>query len=368
MKILYSGGGTLGSVSPLIATHQKLVSKRQSAKVPSDEALWLGTRFGPERQVVESEGINFKSIVGGKFRRYFSFKNLFDFFKIKVGFWQAFFIIKKFKPDLILTAGSFVAVPVAWAGWFLRVPIFVHQQDVRVGLANKLMAPFAKKITVALEKSLDDFKKEKAVLVGNPVREKLRNKEIEKLREKMFVHFNNNLPIVLVLGGGTGALFLNELVWQSLEKLTKFCNIIHLTGKNKCQSLPAGKAGIQRQNARENYQQFTFLNADQLAVVYSKATLVISRAGMSTLTELAYFKKPTIIIPIPDSHQEENAKYFAEKKSALYLSQKELTSEKLVAQIKNLLVDEQSQKELGEQINKIFVDYTGEKYLTAILN
>jgi len=361
MKILYTGGGTLGSVSPLIAIHEKLKEKLETRNQKL-ETLWLGTKFGPERAIVENEDIEFKPIISGKFRRYFDLQNLIDLFKIKFGFWQSLFIILKFKPDVILTAGSFVAVPVAWAGFFSGVPVFVHQQDVEVGLANKLMAPIAKKITVALEKSLQDFKKEKTFLVGNPIREKLRNKEIERLREKIIINFSNNLPMVLILGGGTGALALNELVWQSLPELTKFCNIIHLTGKNKTMN---NEFGIM--NYGENYKQFEFLN-EEIFTAIQMADVVVSRAGMSALTELAYFSKPTIIIPIPDSHQEENALYFIEKNAALYLKQKELTSEKFVAELKKLLIDEKRQKEMGEQMNKIFVDYRGEKYLTTVLN
>lgn len=170
MKILYCGGGTMGSVSPLVAIHQKIVT-HYSLRITDYESLWLGTIDGVEKQVIENAGIKFESIESGKLRRYFDLENFLDIFKLIISFFQALYWIIKFEPDIVLTAGSFVAVPVAYAAFFYNVPVFAHQQDVRVGLANKLIAPVTKKITVALEKSLQDFKKEKVVLVGNPVRQ-----------------------------------------------------------------------------------------------------------------------------------------------------------------------------------------------------
>jgi len=356
MKILYAGGGTMGSVSPLIAIHQKLVSKFQ---VPNYQSLWLGTIFGMERELVEKAGIKFEPIESGKLRRYFALENVFDIFRIIIGFFQALYWLVKFEPDIVLTAGSFVAVPVAYAAFFYNAPVFAHQQDVKVGLANKLMAPVAKKINVALEKSLKDFNQKKVVLVGNPIRDELRITDLQHRFD-----FENNLPIVLILGGGTGALAINELIWQSLSELIKFCNIIHITGKDKSIS----NCGLPITDYELQYKSFEFLDAEQISEVYNLSNIAISRAGMATLTELAYFKKPTIIIPMPDTHQEANAEYFAKNNAGIYLKQKELTAKSFVQEIKNLLVDETKKKELGENMNQIFVDYSGEKYLEEILN
>ncbi len=315
----------------------------------------MGTHAGPERKIVEKTGIEFKAIASGKLRRYFDLRNILDLIKINLGFWQAFFTILKFKPDVILSAGGFVSVPVALAGWLLYVPVIIHQQDVHPGLANKLMAPFSTKITVALDISLKNFSKKKTVLVGNPIRQGLRNKEYGLSNKKL--EFNNNLPILLVTGGGTGALAINKLIWESLDELTKFCNIIHLTGKNKNNN----------KIINNNYKNFEFLKNEMFDAI-NTANLVISRAGMSSLTELAYLKKPVIIIPIPNSHQEDNAKYFANKKSCIYLEQKKLTSIKLVQEVKNLLYNKNKQKELSENINKIFIDSSGEKIIKEILD
>ncbi len=385
MKILYAGGGTMGSVSPLIAIHQKLVSKYP---VPEYQCFWLGTHNGPEKEVVEKVGIKFEVIESGKFRRYFDLKNLLDFFRIIIGFFQALYWCFKFKPDIILTAGSFISVPVAYAAFFYGASVFVHQQDIEVGLANKLMAPVAKKITVALEKSLQDFDSKKVVLVGNPVRlscsvrsslpassvggptgmemyineHKVSSQETGANNSINDFKFQNNLPTVLILGGGTGAMTINELVWQSLPELIKFCNIIHITGKEKNLNNESGII-----NYEKKYKNFEFLDEQKIYSAMQVAEVVVTRAGMSALTELAYFKKPTVIIPIADSHQEKNAKYFANHEAAINLSQKNLTKENFVAQIKNLLNDKNRQQEMGENMQQIFIDYSGEKYLEEIL-
>jgi UDP-N-acetylglucosamine--N-acetylmuramyl-(pentapeptide) pyrophosphoryl-undecaprenol N-acetylglucosamine transferase len=372
MKILYSGGGTMGSVSPLIAINQKLKLETRNLKL---ETLWLGTKNGIEKDIVEKEGIDFRSISAGKLRRYFDFKNIIDIFKIKVGFFQAFFIIKKFKPDVIVSAGSFIAVPVVVAGWVLRVPSIIHQQDVRVGLANKIMAKFAKRITVALDTSLKDFSKSKTTLAGNPVRLSAFATTVsppsheatadspaattDKLND--FLSFGNNLPTLLIIGGGTGALKLNELVWQSLEDLIKLCNIIHITGKNKNDN----RYQISDIRYQNNYKNYEFLN-DEIFSAMAQADLVITRAGMSALTELAYLKKLCIIVPIPNSHQEKNAEYFSEKGAGIYLKQNELDKIKFVEEVKKLLENKNMRYELGYKMNKIFCDYSGERIIEII--
>lgn len=359
MKILYSGGGTMGSVSPLIAIHQQLTTNDEQLTTSKVDAFWIGTITGVEKKIVQDAGIEFEAIASGKLRRYFDWQNLIDILNILVGFFQSLFWILKWQPNVIVTAGSFVAVPVVWAGWFCNVPIIVHQQDIQVGLANKLMQPCAKKITVALEKSLKDFPKDKVELVGNPVRhQETRDKKQETNKfQNLNFKFQNDLPVVLIMGGGTGASAINELVWESLDELIKFCNVIHVTGTNKQRN---------KETEKQNYKQFEFLNQDEIFDVMQNSGLVITRAGMSALTELAYFSKPTIIIPIPNSHQEKNAEYFAEKNAGIYVEQNLLTTDKFVKEIKQVLENKELQEKLGKNMHEIFVDYSGKKIIEII--
>lgn len=344
-KILLTGGGTLGSVSPLLAIAEEL---------NNSEFLWVGTNKGLEREIVERENIKFKSIVSGKLRRYFSFRNFIDPFLIIIGLFQSIFIMIKWRPNMIITAGSFVSVPVVIAGWILKVPSLIHQQDVRPGLANKLMAPFAKKITVSFEKSLADYGK-KAVWTGNPTRHNL---EISNNKPKMTNYFDlqNDLPVVLVMGGGTGAKGINNLISNGLDELTKFCQVIHITGKNKVEKIKV-----------KNYYFFESLNIEEITEAYRLADVVVSRCGMGSLTELSCLGKPSILIPIPDSHQEENAEVFAEKDAAIVLDQKKITPEELSNKIKNILNNREIKEKLSNNIKNV-MKKNANKEIIKIIN
>ncbi|MBU4257365.1 undecaprenyldiphospho-muramoylpentapeptide beta-N-acetylglucosaminyltransferase [Patescibacteria group bacterium] len=356
-KILLTGGGTGGSVAPLLAVAEELRIKNYELRITN--FLWLGTKHGPEREMVEKEDIKFKAIANGKFRRYFSWRNFIDPFLIIFGFVYSFFIILKWRPDLVMSAGSFASVPAVWAAWLLRAPVLIHQQDARPGLANKLMAPFANVITVAFEKSLADYGK-KAVWTGNPVRQfSIFNFQfsIKEIRKKFGLR--DDMPTVLVIGGGTGAMAINELIGKALPELIKFCQIIHITGKDKITNY---KLQI------TNYKLFEFMNIEELIKVYTVADIVVSRCGMGVLTELSYLGKPAILIPMPDSHQEENAAIFAKKKAAIVLNQEELTPEKLADNIKKLLNDEMLRGKLSGNIKTIIKRGANERIAEIVKN
>lgn len=331
----------MGSVTPLLAAAEEF------KKTVSDcEFLWIGTRKGPEKKLVEAYGIKFQSIPAGKFRRYFSLRNFFDPFLIAAGFLKSFGIILKFKPRIILSAGGFVGVPLIWAGWILRVPSLIHQQDVRPGLANKLTAPFAKIVTVTFDESLKYFPK--AVWTGNPVRGEI----FEGNRERAFFNFKleKNLPVLLVLGGGTGALELNKIIIKAAPKIFEFCQIIHITGGRLDELLKFEAQTLSKENPR--YHFFDFL-ISEMKDVYATADLVVSRAGMGTLTELAVLGKPTILVPIPKSHQEDNAYYFKRNNAVFLMEQKDLTPEILVETVRELINNKIELENLGRNMKSV---------------
>jgi UDP-N-acetylglucosamine--N-acetylmuramyl-(pentapeptide) pyrophosphoryl-undecaprenol N-acetylglucosamine transferase len=348
MKILCVGGGTLGSVVPLLAVIEEWRQRESAVQVE-----WWGTVSGPERGLVEHNQIAFKAISAGKFRRYFSAENFKDLVRIAKGFMEATWRFGLGRPDCVLTAGSFVAVPVAWAAYFYGLPIFVHQQDVRPSLANKLMAPLAKKITVALPKSLGDFPRHKTVMTGNPVRAVFQNHP-SPAEAKTSLGLNNNMPVVLFIGGGTGAEALNNFVSENKSQLTRAWQVLHLTGAKKSASEPA-----------QNYlvSQFTNNSLTYLAA----ADVVVTRAGMNTLTELAALSKAAVVVPLPRSHQEDNAQYLAERNAAIVISQSELTGGKLLATL-NQLSHEPERQRLAKNIHAQFMPQAAHKIVEEIIS
>ncbi len=328
-KIILTGGGTGGSVTPLLA----LVPDFQAE---GWEVEWIGTHTGIEKNIVSQAQLPYYSISSGKLRRYFSWQNLVDIFHIKIGFFQSLKLLLTLKPDAVMSAGGYVSVPVVWAAWCLRIPVAIHQQDIRPGLANKLMSPCASLITVTFEKSLQDYSS-KAIWTGNPIRSEF-FKATHELNST-----DDHRPKILFLGGGTGAQAINELVQTSLFTLTEHYTIIHLTGE---------QAVLMDKNV-PHYHVYSFLNAQEMAKIISEADVVVTRAGLGTLTELSYLAKAIIIIPMPDSHQEDNAYYFSQKGAAIILAQADASPKTLLDRISELLNDSEKLKIQQRAIKRI---------------
>ncbi len=340
MKILMVGGGTGGSVTPLIAIAQYLKNQKTDL-----EFIWFGTYKGPEKNLVLAADIKFIPIFSGKFRRYFSWQNFIDIFFIIFGFIQAFVYFFKFKPDVMISAGSFVAVPVGLVAFIFRCPQIMHQQDIVTGLANKILSFLAKKITVTFPEQVANFPSSKVVLSGNPIREDIL--QGNKSKAIQLLSLEKDLPTVLVVGGGTGAMKLNQLIQGALPELLQFCQVIHITGKNKKVQALALKDFSTR------YHQFDFI-LNEMPDILAVADLVITRGGMGFLTELAALGKPTLIIPIPDSHQEANANYFVQQRAAIYLDQNKISSQSLIDDLKELIADKAALNYLGINIKKLY--------------
>lgn len=347
-KILFSGGGTMGSVSPLIAVWQEIKSIDSSTSF-----LFVGTKNGPEKKVIESYKISFIAIDSGKFRRYFDWKNFTDPFKILKGFFQSLKILFNFKPDIVMIAGSFVGVPIAWAAWILRIPVLIHQQDIETGLANRLMSWTAKKITVSFDLSLKDFDSRKTFLTGNAIRKEFLH--CDKDYSKELLGLNVDLPTVLITGGGTGATNLNQITKDALPEILKHCQVIHITGKGKVINFQA-----------ENYHQYEFFTHEMSEVVCS-ADLIVTRAGLSTLSELTASGKPIIIIPMHKTHQEFNADYYKKNEAAIVLSEESLNSKMFASVIDDALSHPEKLKELSQNIRKIMPAGGAEKIAKLLL-
>ncbi|MFW0862301.1 MAG: undecaprenyldiphospho-muramoylpentapeptide beta-N-acetylglucosaminyltransferase [Candidatus Komeilibacteria bacterium] len=332
MRILFTGGGTMGSVSPLLAQIDYLLSEH--GFLPAD-FMWIGTATGPEKAVIERYDIKFKSIPAGKLRRYFSLRNFTDPFRISRGYLQSLEYIQKFKPDLVVTAGSFVSVPVIMAAKTLRKPVLVHQLDLIPGLANKIMAKVANVITVSWPELLNKFPQKNVKWVGTPIRKHILEPITGTLAPSL--ELDEDLPLILVMGGGTGAVAINRLIGNALQDLLSRYQVVHITGTGKKVNIDVNK------EFKHRYWQFEFIH-DDLGYLMHRADLIISRAGIGTISEILACNKPSIIIPIPDSHQEENAKYFNDQGAIKVVSQVGQSPKSLAQEIDNILLDAKAQE------------------------
>lgn len=353
MRIMLTGGGTGGATVPLLAIAEEFLARGIFSK---EDFFYLGTKTGPERKMVEEFGIPFRSIFSGKLRRYASFWLLVDPLFLVLGFFQSLWFIFVKRPEVVLSVGGFVSVPVVWAAWIFRKKILIHQQDIRTGLANRLMTPFANRVTVSFEKSLQDFPKEKTVFTGNAVRKSIEAGSREKAKE--IFHLEENVPLILVTGGGTGSERINMLLKNSLDELLQFSQIIHLTGKNR---------GSIENIVNPRYHSYEMLTSE-LKHAFTASDVVVSRAGLSTLSELSILGKPSIIIPISHSHQEENAHYFFSKHAVKVLEEKKVTPDEFVQTIRELVFEENMRKSLSENIKKIMPQNGREKIVEEIIN
>ncbi len=330
MRILYTGGGSLGSVTPLLAVHESLASSQKK----SYSAAWIGTCSGPERALINEYHIPFDTVPTAKLRRYFDLRNFLDPFILIGGVFRAFFLLKRIRPDVVLSAGGFVAVPVIWAAWLLGIKSMLLQIDIKHGLANILTVQQASTVAVSFEE-LKAFYGTKGVVTGIPVRAALdqwrgiSNTQQQAMKKRLGLPAK--IPTVLIVGGGQGATGINDLVATMRPSLKEKVHIIHITG--------TGKGEEKRE---EGYWAFPQLGAEYLEYL-ATADIVVTRAGMGSLAECATLGKPMIIIPIPDSHQVYNAEYFEKKKAAIFFAQAK-GAEMLGREILRFIKDESGAK------------------------
>lgn len=330
-----TGGGTLGSVTPLLAVVAEL--RKRDANVG---VSWIGTPDGPERLVVESQRIAFYKMSAPKLDRYRKWTWPILPVRFLLSFINALRLLYVIKPDMVFSAGGYVSVPVAWAAFFRRIPVWVHQLDVLPGLANKLMAPVAKKISVTFEETAKNFSAKKTVVVGSMVRKALR--QGDKTTALKRYGFDETLPTVFVIGGGTGAVSINEMFAVIADELTAHANVIHLVGRGKMLTALEGK---------KNYVALEFLN-EGMADAYAAADVVVSRAGLGTISELSALGKPTVIIPIHDAFQEANARLLEDRQAAQVLWY--VTPQILSQAILRLLENEEQRETYGKNIRALF--------------
>lgn len=279
-KIVLTGGGTAGHVTPNIALLPSLKSLGY-------EISYMGSYEGIEKRLIEDFNIPYYGVATGKFRRYLDPKNLSDPFRVMKGYAEAKKYLKEIKPDVVFSKGGFVSVPVVRAAASLKIPCIIHESDITPGLANKLCIPVAEKVCCNFPETQKNLPEDKAVLTGSPIREEL--SKGDKIAALNLCGFSANMPVIMVIGGSLGANAINSIVRSALPRLLEDFQVVHICGKDKMDNLLLNTTG---------YKQFEYVKGE-LKDLFAMSDLVISRAGANAICELLALRIPNLLIPLP---------------------------------------------------------------------
>ncbi len=325
-RIILTGGGTAGHVTPNIALIPELERKGY-------EILYIGSYDGIEKQLISEMGIKYYGISSGKLRRYLSVKNLTDPFRVLKGFSEAKKLLKKLEPDIVFSKGGFVSAPVVKAAKALGVPVIIHESDMTPGLANKLCISAASAVCCNFPETARYLPADKAVVTGTPIRDELMKGVPETARR--FCGFTDHKPVILAMGGSLGSVVLNTAIRESLDELLKDFNIIHLCGKGKInESL----------NNIEGYRQYEYIKKE-LTHMFALASIIISRAGANAISEICALSKPNLLIPLSAKasrgDQVLNARSFEKLGFSMVIEEEDLTQESLLKGVSELYENRQ---------------------------
>lgn len=278
-RVVLTGGGTAGHVTPNMALIPVLREKGY-------DIHYIGSYDGIEKKLMEDMGIPYHGIATGKLRRYFNVKNFSDPFRVIKGLSEAKHLMKELQPDVVFSKGGFVAVPVVLAAHSKHIPIICHESDMTPGLANRIAIPKASRVCCNFPETVESLPKGKATVTGTPIRQELFNGDAAAAMT--FCGFKEIRPTLLIIGGSSGSVRVNEAVWSCIEDITKKYNVIHLCGK--------GKMNDSYKNV-PNYVQFEYIK-QELANLLALSDVVVSRAGANAICELLALRKPSVLIPL----------------------------------------------------------------------
>ncbi|MGI6501491.1 MAG: undecaprenyldiphospho-muramoylpentapeptide beta-N-acetylglucosaminyltransferase [Anaerostipes sp.] len=343
-RIVLTGGGTAGHVTPNMALMPKLIDEGYKIS-------YIGSHNGMEKRLIADTGVPYYGISSGKLRRYFDVKNFSDPFRVVKGYFDAKKILKKLKPNVVFSKGGFVTVPVVMAAKHLHIPVIIHESDMTPGLANKLAIPSASKVCCNFPETVKLLPEGKAVLSGSPIREELF--QGDKNEGLNFCKFTPDKPVLLVIGGSLGSVAINNAIRNNIDDLLEKFQVIHLCGKNNLDTSLEGHKG---------YVQFEYIKKE-LKNLFACADIVVSRAGANAICELLALRKPNILIPLgleaSRGDQILNAESFEKQGYSYVLQESDVTSKTLlhgvneVYQKKDRYIEAMNQSELADPIETI---------------
>ncbi|WP_055589325.1 UDP-N-acetylglucosamine--N-acetylmuramyl-(pentapeptide) pyrophosphoryl-undecaprenol N-acetylglucosamine transferase [Peterkaempfera griseoplana] len=376
-RLIVTGGGTGGHTYPAL-TAVRTLQARLAAEGRALDVLWVGTADGLEARVAAAEGIAFEAVATGKLRRssnplkMLSPANIKDMGRVPLGVAQARSIISRFRPDVVLATGGYVAVPVGLAARLCHRPLVVHEQTVRLGLANRTLAPRATRVAVSSESTLPllpEAARGAAVVTGNPVRPEVLAGHADKAVQALGLHgFDRALPTIYVTGGAQGSQQINTLVSGVLPWLLERANVIHQCGPANVTDLRHQAAGLP-QSLTGRYYLAGFVGPE-LPDVLALADVVVSRSGAGTLAELTALGKAAVFVPLATSaggEQEHNARHLQEAGAAVALVG-EVGPEDLRQAVASLLADPGRRVEVAERARALGRPDAADRLVDVVLS
>lgn len=343
MTIAFTGGGTGGHFYPIIAIAEALNDLVREERLLEPRLYYLAPNSFDEKALFENN-IVYIRIPAGKMRRYASLLNVTDLFVSFVGLISAIITLIRLYPDVVVSKGGYGSVPTVLAARLLRIPIIIHESDAKPGRANLLAAKFADKIAISFESAAEYFPKNiqnKIARTGIPIRKALMRVEPEGARQ--YLGLESGIPTIFILGGSQGAMRINEIVISALPELVSFANIIHQTGQAHFKNVSALAQVVLTKSPHANrYHPFNYLSETSLQRSAGAADLVVSRAGSNSIAEIGLWKKPAIIIPIPESishDQHMNAYSYARTGAAIVLDEGNLTPHLFLSEVRRIIDD-----------------------------
>jgi len=348
MRILFTGGGTGGHFFPILAVIRELKRIAAEELILDLELFYAGPdEFGKE--LLREEEVAVIPGISGKMRRYFSLLNVVDFLKIPLGILQAIVRMFLLMPDVVFSKGGYGALPTVIAAAIFRIPLIIHESDAAPGKVNMFSRRFAAKIGIAFTEAADFFPEEKTAKVGVPVRKRILGATRGSARENLGLI--SSLPAVGFLGASQGAQKLNDAVLGVLKELTSEFEILHQTGADNLEDVKDEASVILRGFHPERYHLFGFLKENDMRDFYAASDLVLSRAGASSIFEIAAWGKPSILLPLGNAaqdHQRKNAYEYAGAGACIIIEEDNLTPHLLFAEVKKALDDTSLMRKMGE--------------------
>lgn len=365
-RVVLSGGVSGGHTYPLIAV-ARVLRKRYPQGI---ELLFLGGGGVFEQTAMEAEGIPMRRILYGKMRRYFSFLNYLDFFKLPLGILQALWHLLLFMPDVVFSKGGAASVPVVLAARFYRIPVLIHDSDSVAGRANAWLGKWVQKVAIAYPSAARYFPAGKTALTGNPVREEILSGSKERARERFGL--DPQKKTLVLFGGSQGAHGLNNALLRVLPLLlTRGVQIIHQTGSNHLKGVLALAAELGVPTESGSYHPIDFLSAEEIGDTLAVADIVVSRAGAGSIAEIAACRKALVLVPLPfaaNDEQRKNAYDIAEIGGALVLEEANLGEHLFLENLENLLNNDDLRAEMGEKLHVFYHPDAAERIADGLID